>query len=322
MILPRAGLCRAAVTGIRAPLSLYSDREGLERSGPQLRGDEMKAPRVVLLLLAGTAQAALVYATPPGIPGTPGPPVSVSVEIDGEPAPLYPALDGSQRFYLEAREGRRYSLRLANRSGQRVGVVLAVDGLNAISGNREEGRGRMYVLDPWQSTRIRGWRSSLQEVREFTFVDERASYAARSGKANGKLGWIELTVYRERDAVVRQAPRSPDPGWLEPFEEQEAPAGERPRHEKRSDRSNEAPAPSAASGSERSYPGTGWGRRSHDPVMLVDFQPEAHAAQTVTLRYEYRTSLVALGVLPRRAPADRLRERERAEWGFAQPPLW
>ena len=78
----------------------------------------MSAPRVVSLLLAGAAQAALAYAHPHGIPSTPGPLVSVSVEVDGEPASLYPAPDGSDRFYLEAREGRRYSLTLANRSGR------------------------------------------------------------------------------------------------------------------------------------------------------------------------------------------------------------
>ena len=32
----------------------------------------------------------------------------------------------------------------------------------------------MYVLDPWQRTTVQGWRTSLQEVRQFTFVDERA----------------------------------------------------------------------------------------------------------------------------------------------------
>ena len=87
-----------------------------------------------------------------------------------------------------------------------MGVVLTVDGLNAISGERDTGRGRMYVLDPWQRTTVQGWRTSLQEVRQFTFVDERASYAARSGKANEKMGWIEIAAYRERRAVRALGP--------------------------------------------------------------------------------------------------------------------
>ena len=99
-----------------------------------------------------------------------------------------------------------------------MGVVLTVDGLNAISGERDTGRGRMYVLDPWQRTTVQGWRTSLQEVRQFTFVDERASYAARSGKANEKMGWIEIAAYRERRAFVRSAPRQELPARPVPVE--------------------------------------------------------------------------------------------------------
>ena len=67
---------------------------------------------------------------------------------------------------------------------------------------------------------------------------------------------------------------------------------------------------------------TGWGRSTHDPVRLVDFEPETHPCQKTWLRYEYRPALVALGVLPRHRAADRLSQRERAETGFARPPLW
>src|SRR5262249_39077777 len=118
--------------------------------------------------------------------------VDLSVEVEGSAAPLYPARDGSGRYYLEARTGSAYAVHLVNRSPQRLGVVVAVDGLNAISGEREPGPtagarpGRMYVLDPWEDVRVRGWRTSLADVRQFTFVDERASYAARTGQANGK----------------------------------------------------------------------------------------------------------------------------------------
>ncbi len=127
----------------------------------------------------------------------------------GRLSPLYPAPDGSGKRYLEAREGVSYAVRLDNRTGERVGVVLTVDGLNAISGVQETpqpwgAHERMYILDPWGSTTVRGWRTSLAEVRRFTFVDERSSYAARSGKANGKMGWIEIAVYRERRPVARQ----------------------------------------------------------------------------------------------------------------------
>ena len=92
--------------------------------------------------------------------------------MEGRRAPLYPAPDAT-RFYLEARAGARYAVLLTNRTRERLGVVLTVDGLNAISGERDTGHGRMYVLGPWEQTTVRGWRSSLSDVRQFTFVDER-----------------------------------------------------------------------------------------------------------------------------------------------------
>jgi len=287
---------------------------------------------VALAALATQAPAHDVYE-----PYSPGSLVGVSVEVDGGPAPLYPAPDGSGRHYLEAREGAGYAVRLDNRTGQRLGVVLTVDGLNAISGSRDapspsSGPGRMYVLEPWDSTTVRGWRTSLSEVRRFTFVDERVSYAARSGKANAKMGWIEVAVYRERSHYVRRpwrpwepwirdradddaadnsgeersAPASP-PGTLD------APAGEGRAEGKSARRS--APADS--------YPGTGWGRPTDDHAEVVSFHPEARSAEQVILRYEYARALRALGIFPRRDwGRDRLRERDRALSGFAPPPAW
>ncbi len=297
----------------------------------------MDASRIAPFLLAGAALAQPVPAHPRGLFETPAALVSVSVEIDGQPAPLYPAPDGSGRFYVEARRGSRYAVVLANRAGERLGVVLTVDGLNAISGERDTGRGRMYVLDPWQRTSVQGWRTSLQEVRQFNFVDERASYSARSGKANEKMGWIEVAAYRERRAYVRSATPMATPGSGPvpratprpepyPYGAEGAPAGTSDAPAQRSGRdSAEAPAPSVLGGAQaRSYPGTGWGPRTEDPVVLVSFDTEREPSQRLTLRYEYRPALVALGVLPRWLPPsrDRLWERDRAEPGFAQPPLW
>jgi hypothetical protein len=285
--------------------------------------------RIASLLMAGGLLACTSHAHPLCLPETPGSLVSVSVEVDGQSSPLYAAPDGSGRFYLEARSGSRYSITLANRGAERLGVVLTADGLNVISGERDQGRGRMYVLDPWQTTTVQGWRTSLREVRQFTFVDEHASYAARSGKANEKMGWIEVAVFRERRPFVRAVPRvqTPAPLPAEPARDRveggvrfgSAGAPDAPTAKAES---NEAQAP-AASGMARSYPGTGWGERTKDPVVLVSFDPETSPSECVTLRYEYRRALVALGVLPRFVPSrDRLWERDHAEAGFAQPPRW
>jgi hypothetical protein len=284
----------------------------------------------------------------------PGTRVEVAVEVEGRRAPLYPASD-SDRFYLEARAGARYTVSLTNRTRERLGVVLTVDGLNAISGQRDTGLGRMYVLGPFEQTTVRGWRSSLADVRQFTFVDERASYAARSGKANGHMGWIEVAVFREaRPRVGRPCGREPWCGdrpvdrTMEPegraFDRDEEdraarrdedraegatapPAREREatkdRDDKAESRSGELYRPAPAAPSAKSFPGTGWGDRAYDPVTVVEFRAERAAIERVTLRYEYASALRALGILRSPYPSrDRLGERERGDLGFARPPAW
>jgi hypothetical protein len=205
----------------------------------------------------------------------------------------------------------------------------------------------MYVLQPWGAATVQGWRTSLDEVRRFTFVDEAISYAARSGKTTSKMGWIEIAVFRERErsgllGLSREKRESPAEKSGAPDEAAASDRASGAKHEPATQaapegasgpaRSNEADAqarkaPSGDVGSRtRSYPGTGWGPETDDRAAVVEFDPERLPSQRITLRYEYAPTLVTLGVLPRlRHGGDRLAERERGELGprgFAPSPLW
>jgi hypothetical protein len=189
-----------------------------------------------------------------------------------------------------------------------VGVELRVDGLDVISGEAapEQGRGRLYILSPGGSTLIRGWRSSLDAVQRFEFVDEEGSYAARAHKRGARLGWIEARVFRER-RTPRVANEALPPATSPPPE--------------RSRESADAARPEAgAQGQARSHPGTGWGDRIGDRAVVVDFEAEAFPAESTLLRYEYAEALRALGLGSHCDPWQRLWERERGETGFATPP--
>lgn len=296
-------------------------------------------PALVLGVAAAVAApvaAAVPAAAYPPWPSPAGTLVGVTVEAEGYESPLYSAVDGSGRFYVEARPGARYSVRLDNRTGDRLGVLLLVDGLNAISGEREATPGparpgRMYVLEPWDTAVVQGWRTTLEEVRRFTFVNERSSYAARSGKANGRMGWIEVTVHREapwasgrpgpRDRVTGSAGGRQDERDAAKGRADGPAAAAAPRAE---GRAAEPPADLESDGyggDRESYPGTGWGQRSYDPATVVDFHPHGVPAERITLRYEYARALQALGILPRPGDRRRLSQRERGD-GFARPPAW
>jgi len=73
---------------------------------------------------------------------------------DGRNYPIY-AVNGSNsgnmhRAYLEARYGENYAIRIYNNSNQRIGLVIAVDSRNVISGQKSNlsHKERMYILNP------------------------------------------------------------------------------------------------------------------------------------------------------------------------------
>jgi len=270
--------------------------------------------------------------------------VDVQMLVEGQAAPLYFAPGRWDRRYFQALRGHNYALRVHNRTDRRVGVLIAVDGLNVVNGERSKLRRNeaMYVLEPWETATIRGWRTSLEQVRQFVFVDEERSYAERTGQANGDMGWIRVLAFEERRAVA----------WFGQPELKRLPGDTRGGHadgdlrerESRDVRpqANEAPvlgadrmqkgemnAPltaqkslaegRAAAPQADAYAGTGWGERREDPVRETSFVTAATASDHLVFRYEYASSLRALGI---DLAGDRLRHRERGELGFAKPPKW
>ncbi len=266
--------------------------------------------------------------------------VDVQVRVEGETVPLYFRPGTFDRHYFQANRGRNYSLVVRNTTGERIGVLIAVDGLNVVNGERSRlGRGEaMYVLDPWESATISGWRTSLNEVRRFVFVDEERSYAERTGQANGDLGWIRVLSFREKNPQLGFGRIRDDRSWNEDRDSRydeghDAPYGAREREEM-------APAPQSSAPpmagqdarksvgdarSQRQYdgpaadanPGTGWGERRHDPVRETEFNAARAATDHLVMRYEYLSGLQSIGIYPQRS---RLWDRERGQLGFSRPP--
>lgn len=200
--------------------------------------------------------------------------------------------------------GHRYAIRLSNTSGERVLVVLSVDGVNAISGEDANPAQTGYVLAPWQSTEISGWRKSLDDVAQFYFTDLPDSYAARTGRPDN-VGVIGIAVFRERQPL-REAP----PSYYPPYPHPPYPRAETKNRAQGSaapaGREARAAADAAASAPDREIAhqriGTGHGAREWAPVGRTDFvRASARPAQVVQVRYDAPERLAALGILPRGA---------------------
>jgi hypothetical protein len=199
--------------------------------------------------------------------------------------------------YVAGNPGERYSVRLRNRTGGRVLAVLSVDGVNAVTGETASPSQSGYILDPYESVEIAGWRKSLNDVAQFYFTPLADSYAARTGRPDN-TGVIGVAVFRER--VLHRPPVA------EPFG-RSAPAAPEAQ-----------PAPSAAgkamqdsaevagagvgeirSRQEAERLGTGHGEREYAPTQYVDFVRATDSpSQIVAIRYDSHANLVAQGVIP------------------------
>ena len=259
-------------------------------------------------------------------------PAGVTVEVldaRGRNFREYPLTNSgasTYRAYLRARRGAPYRIRVSNRTGERVGVVIAVDGRNIVSGQRSDLRPQeaMYVLEPWESGDYRGWRTNLNDVHEFYFTEWQDSYAEAFGDRSAQ-GVIAMAVYRDRD-------------WQRRLEEERQLQDERRRYDGQSSGENTAPGPlrdkaASASRAEQSKaagaaaaapPGTGFGERHYDPARRVEFAAESRPMSRSFIKYEWPETLCRKGIA---CDDEYPRERRRRNrfwpddgYGFAPYP--
>lgn len=256
----------------------------------------------------------------------------VDVEVidreTGETLPVYPFRD--QR-YIAGRPGSRYAIRVTNRTGERVMAVMSVDGVNIISGQTASWSQSGYVLSPWQSCEITGWRKSNQEVAAFEFTALPDSYAAQTGRPHD-VGVIGVAVFTER---VRWQPPSPPVA---------PPRGELREESRRADAENsarDAASEAPATGAARALPkptapaaapapapverlGTGHGARETSYVTNTEFERQtARPVEVVSLRYDRHENLARAGIIPTPGWAQsspRPFPRSSTEPGFVPDP--
>ncbi len=220
----------------------------------------------------------------------------VGVEIvagDGSVFARYDLADRSQhgelRAYLEAERGRNYGIRVRNHTGGRIGLVIAVDGRNIISGKKSHLRPSepMYVLGAHEQATYEAWRTSDTRVQRFFFTDVENSYAEAWGDRSA-MGVIAIATFRE---VPQVQPRRRS------GRQEMAPKASSP-DESRSGKSIEsADAASAA--------GTGFGESHNSRSVRVHFKPQRYAFYKQFLKYEWRESLVRLGIIHESPPTNR-----------------
>lgn len=122
---------------------------------------------------------------------------AVTVRVVDESGSPLPTFSAGGRSYVMGNDGQRYSIRIENQTGARFEAVATVDGLDVLDGQPGSFQKRGYLVQPWSTVEIDGFRRSEEEVAAFRFGRVRDSYAAKRG-SDRNVGVIGVAVFQER----------------------------------------------------------------------------------------------------------------------------
>jgi hypothetical protein len=243
-----------------------------------------------------------------GCPASAHPPrgeAPYSIDIEDEYGTPLRTFEHDGELFVLGSYGQRYAIVLRNHSARRVEAVVTVDGRDVVSGRVGDFvRERGYVLAPYATLRIDGFRKSFEEVAAFRFSTPEGSYSSRLGTPEN-VGVIGAAFFPER---VRREPQ-PQPQPL---------AAPVPEYSRRRDASGNSAPRSSAAESERSYDraeakaeslgaaaapsvnnlGTEYGetRTSHVEEVRFVRASSSKPAYVTVLNYDNATGLTARGI--------------------------
>jgi hypothetical protein len=210
-----------------------------------------------------------------------------------------------KKVYAEAVRGDYYRIVVRNKLNRRVGVVIAVDGRNIISGEKSwlKNTERMYIVDPYSTNEYSGWRTGQDKINRFYFTDVPDSYAAAFGDESA-MGVIAVAAYPE----IRPCPQpSYAPHWS--------------KDKTRNEAARDMAAPSALGKSQTmESAGTGYGHEKYSPSYRVEFEPERKAVESILIKYEWRKTLCKMNIINCGRTYQQSYNRIWENDGYAPPP--
>jgi hypothetical protein len=255
--------------------------------------------------------------------------VSIYDRTQGRELPIY--YHGG-KYYVAGKPGNEYQITLRSKSGEGVLGVTSVDGANVITGQTATWNQSGYVLEPWATTDIKGWRKNMKSIARFYFTDLPDSYAARTDRPDD-VGVIGVAVFREKPRYEHYGYED-EPRWNE--------------RERRWDQGRAAPsegaakAPARANAAPHSAPadsaasryhgerapqaqqelGTGHGERERSRARYTEFERASDRPdEVITIYYDSYQNLAAQGIVPHRRHYAYPREpRAFPGWFVPDPP--
>ena len=242
----------------------------------------------------------------PSVASAHWPNARVSVEIvDRNEARVLPIYAHGGRRFLVGKPGNEYAIRVRNLSGERVLTVMSVDGVNVITGDTASPAQSGYVLGPYETAEITGWRKDMSRTAAFYFTALADSYAARTGRPDN-VGVIGVAVFRERPRPIAYGSIAKP---LDRAESAEPSAG-----------ASKPAAPLADNAQAKSQLGTGHGRNESSYAQYTTFERASDTPnETLALYYDSYENLLAQGVPVGTPPIARYRPEPFPERGRFVP---
>jgi hypothetical protein len=263
-------------------------------------------------------------------------PYELQLLVEGQPARSFPSRGDT---WVLGQLGQRYTLRIVNRSGQRVEAVVSVDGRDVIDGQPADVAKNGYLVPAWGSVDIDGWRISHEQAAAFRFSSVAASYAARTG-AGREVGVVGVAVFPEKRLPPPPAVRAPQrldappapPCCGEPEDSSEGSTLGSLHDSRAAQGAPQASAPVTRAFREadkakddRPGLGTEYGEAVASQIHEVQFERQSpRPAATLGCRYNDRAGLLAMGIDVDRVAEAQLRRTAEPFPGvdrqFAPPP--
>lgn len=121
---------------------------------------------------------------------------NVDILVDGKPQKIH-YYNGL--YYVEGREDYEYSIKINNRSYNKILAIVSIDGLSVMDGQAASDDSGGYVIEPWQNYEIKGYRKDLNSVGAFKFSRKQNSYAKSKGNdAEKNCGVIGIRILAEK----------------------------------------------------------------------------------------------------------------------------
>jgi len=205
-----------------------------------------------------------------------------------------------RQTFVEGREGNSYKIEITNRHAVRVAAVVSVDGLSIMNGQPAGPGSGAYILAPWESIVIEGWKlSGNQSAAEFVFGGiSYAEHQTGSDQNNGVVGAI-FYAEKARAPVHRMPDRFyPQSGVL-----------------------RDAPSRSMAASLSKGNMGTGFGKETEFRTKEVEFERGVPLG-TLLLYYDGAQGLRRRGIIVGQQPIPETPQAFPADNGCVPPPGW